>query len=182
MTNTPFLVNNPIVPLLCKITDNKILPPLGSSQKPKSFFFVLTLEIFVYDMDIHHHEYCNFFSVCSQSTLQPSKRSKWKSCVFPTGGPDFFVFSIPILASFYLKFSYHFSSSFMLSLHLQLSLVLISLHSPFHSTYSAQCFHSTSALRPFLPSHLCDALVLPFNMCQNLLLTAIYIQCCFLSI
>lgn len=133
-------------------------------------------------MNIHHHEYCNFFSVCSHSTLQPSKRLKWKSCVFPTGESHFVVFSIHILASFYLKFSYHFSSRFVLSLHLELCLVLISLRSPFHSTYSAQCFHSTISLRPFLLSHLCAALVLPFNMCQNFLLTAIYIQCCFLSV
>lgn len=107
-------------------------------------------------MDIHHHEYCNFFSVCSHSTLQPSKRLTWKSCVFPTGEPHFVVFSIPILASFYLKFSYHFSSRFMLSLHLELCLGVMpcSHFSSFSISFHLLCpvfsfYHFPETFPPF---------------------------------
>lgn len=71
----------------------------------------------------HHH--------CGFSSVLPLLSYLAKDCtgnnVFPAGETDFGFLSIPIVASFYLRFSSHFSWRFILSLHLQLSIVFISL-------------------------------------------------------
>lgn len=71
----------------------------------------------------HHH--CGFFSIFP---LLSSLAKDWTgNYVFPAGESDFGFLIIPIVTSFCLKFSCPSSWRFILSLHLQLSVIIISV-------------------------------------------------------
>lgn len=102
----------------CKITGNEVFPPSESFQKTKSFFFFLHLKYVFMSWTTHCH---GFFSVLP--LLSNLAKYYTGINIFPAGETDFGFLSIPIVASFYLKFSCPFSWRFMLCLHLQLSIL-----------------------------------------------------------
>lgn len=96
------------------------------SKKRSLWVFSLHLKSLFVIWTIPHH--CGFSSVLpllSSLTKYGSEKN-----VSLAGETDFGFLSIRSVASFYLKFSCHFSWRFILSLHLQLSVVLISLCCP----------------------------------------------------